>query len=127
MGAFLVVTGVFEIVIGIGLAAMPDAGAELLAGATPFEDPAAILLARIGGLGLIAIGIAALGARRDRESVALRGLLAGLLFYNVAAALLLAYGAVALATPGPMLWPATIAHAILAVWNARLLALAWRQ
>ena len=127
MWLFLVVTGVFEIVIGIGLAAMPDTGAELLAGATAFEDPAAILLARIGGLALIAIGIAALGARRDRESVALRGLLAGLLFYNVSAALLLAYGAMALATPGPMLWPATIAHAILTVWNARLLVLAWRQ
>lgn len=127
MRSFLVVTGVFEVVIGLGLAAMPDRGAELLAGATAFDDPPAILLARVGGLALIAIGIAAFLARRDGGSVALRGLLAGLLFYNVTAALLLAYGAITLATPGPMLWPAAIAHVVLTVWNARLLSLAWRQ
>lgn len=127
MWRFLVVTGVFEVFVGIGLAATPDAGAELLAGATAFDDPAAILLARVGGFALIAIGIAALLARRDAGGIALRGLLAGLLFYNVTAALLLAYGAVTLATPGPMLWPAAIAHAILTVWNAWVLRLAWRQ
>ena len=122
MRAFLVVTGVFEVVIGIGLAAMPDTGAEMLAGATAFADPAAILLARIGGLALIAIGIACLVAQRAEGGEALRGLLSGLLFYNVTAALLLAYGAIALATPGPMLWPAAITHAVLAVWNGWLLA-----
>lgn len=127
MRSFLIVTGIFEVVIGLGLAVIPDGAAELLAGAAEFGDPAAVILARVGGLALIAIGLACLLAQRDRGSVALRGLLAGLLFYNVTAALLLAYGGLTLPVPGPMLWPAAITHAILTVWNARLLALAWRQ
>jgi hypothetical protein len=43
-------------------------------------------------------------------------LLTGILIYNVAAAILLAYAGVALKMIGVLLWPAVAIHAILAIW-----------
>lgn len=127
MRRFLVVTGVFEVLSGLGLAATPHLAAELLAAAGDFTDPAALLLARVGGLALIAIGIACLAAQHAEGGAGLRGLLTGLLFYNVTALVLLTHAALTLATPGPVLWPAVAAHALLSVWNGSILVRAARQ
>jgi hypothetical protein len=55
-------------------------------------------------------------ARTDTRTPAQLGLLTGILVYNAAATLLLAYAGAVLKMVGDLLWPAVAIHAILAVW-----------
>ena len=48
---------------------------------------------------------------------AIRGLLAGLLVYNIGACVVLAYIGAGLGLSGPLLWPAVLLHAALTVWT----------
>jgi hypothetical protein len=53
----------------------PSITVELLVGA-PLETPAALTVARVGGAGLLALGLACWLARGDTQSRAARGLVA---------------------------------------------------
>jgi hypothetical protein len=53
---------------------------------------------------------------KNASAPAQRRLLTGLLVYNVAASMLLAFAGAVLKMMGVLLWPAVAAHAILAVW-----------
>jgi hypothetical protein len=55
-------------------------------------------------------------ARNDTRTPAQLGLLTGILIYNVAASMLLAFAGAVLEMTGVLLWPAVAVHAILAVW-----------
>jgi hypothetical protein len=76
----------------------------------------AIFVGRLAGAALLAIGVASWIARTDTRTPAHLGLLTGILIYNAAATLLLAYAGAILKMVGVLLWPAVAAHAILAVW-----------
>jgi hypothetical protein len=73
---------------------------------------------RIGGAGLLAIGVACWFARGDRGSCAQHGLSWGMLIYNVCACAMLAYFGSMLPTIGLVLWPAVILHAAMTTWCA---------
>src|SRR5262249_36575021 len=75
-----------------------------------------LLIARVAGAALLAIGVACWLARGDERSPAQLGLLAGVLIYDVAAAVLLAYAGLVLSMVGIALWPAVVLHTALAVW-----------
>ena len=72
---------------------------------------------RLAGAALLAIGVTSALARDDTPTSAQRGVLVGILTYNVLAAVLFAYDALALQLAGPALWPAVVLHALLALWS----------
>ena len=80
--------------------------------------PAALTMARVGGAGLLALGVACWFARSDTQSRAARGLVAAMLLYNVPAVAVLAFAGIGFGLHGVALWPAVVLHAVMAVWCA---------
>jgi hypothetical protein len=113
---FLTVMGLFEGGTGLLLLVLPSIPLVLLIGVDQ-AGPEMILVARVTGAALLAIGVACWLGRRDRLGPAQLGLLAGALLYGTAAAVLLAYAGVALGLAGIALWPAVVLHAALAAWG----------
>ena len=104
-----------ELGAGLALLGFPAPVVMLLAGA-PLEGPAAFTVARVGGAGLLALGVACWLARGDAQSRAARGLVAAMLVYNIAAAAVLAYAGIGCGLRGVALWPAVVLHAGMACW-----------
>jgi hypothetical protein len=113
----LIATAVLETATGAGLLLAPALPVSLLLGAT-LDGDAATILARVLGAALLALGLASWLARDDARSVAARGLVVGLLFYDGAALGLLALAGLGPEPRGIGLWPAVAAHAVLAAWCA---------
>jgi hypothetical protein len=78
--------------------------------------PETLLIGRVAGAGVISIGVASWPARRDTRTPGQTGVLAGVLTYNVLAALLLAFAGLGLKRAGIVLWPAVAYHVVLAGW-----------
>jgi hypothetical protein len=76
----------------------------------------ALLVARVAGVALLAIGVASWSARKGEPSAAQLGLLVGILIYDGAAAAILANAGLGPGMVGIALWPAVIIHVTLAVW-----------
>jgi hypothetical protein len=75
-----------------------------------------LVLARIAGAALLAFSIVCwTGRSRERDSRQ-RGLLVAVLFYDVAAAVILAYAGGFMDCAGIALWPAVAIHLALAGW-----------
>jgi hypothetical protein len=108
------VSAVIELGAGLALLCCPSATVVLLVGA-PLETPAATTMARIGGAGLLALGVACWLARGDTQSRAARGLIAAMLIYDIAAVAILVIAGIGLGLHGVMLWPAVALHAVLTV------------
>lgn len=113
--ALLVFIAMVEATAGLALAIVPPGPVSLLFGGS-LETPAAVMLARVAGAALLTLAIACWAARSDGGSAAGRGILAAMLFYNVAVAALLAYCGAALQMSGPLLWPCVPLHVAIAVW-----------
>jgi hypothetical protein len=120
VGYFLSVTAMVEAVTGFALLLSPSFPITWLLG---INQPSAevLLISRITGAALLTIAITAWCARSENHGKAQLGLLTGLLFYDGAAAALLAYAGSVLSMAGMALWPAVAAHAVLAVWCAACL------
>jgi hypothetical protein len=112
---FLSVTAFVEIPTGLCLLIVP---ALLLAVLLGLDDAPAgtLFVGRLAGAALLAIGVASWVARTDTRTPAQLGLLTGILIYNVAASVLLAFAGVILKMIGVLLWPTVAVHAILAGW-----------
>jgi hypothetical protein len=74
------------------------------------------VVARVGGAAVLSIGVSCWLARNDHQGRAAKGLVAGLLLYNIAAVAVLAYAGIGLGLSGIGLWPAVVLHAVLAAW-----------
>ena len=83
---------------------------KLLLGSA-LETPAAMTVLRVGGAGLFALGIACWLACGDAQSRAARGVVAAMLFYDIGAAVILAFAGLGLGLHGLGLWPAVLLHA----------------
>jgi len=112
---FLSVTAFAEAATGLCLLILPAVLFAVLLG-LDHATVDVIFIGRLAGAALLAIGIASWVARTDTRTPAQIGLLAGILSYNAAATLLLAYAGAVLKMMGVLLWPAVAIHAILAVW-----------
>jgi hypothetical protein len=110
------VTAVFELGAGLALLCFPSTTVALLVGGTPLEAPAALTVARVGGAGLLALGVACWLARGDSQSRAARGLVAAMLLYDFAAVAILAFAGIGFGLHGVALWPAVVLHAVMTVW-----------
>jgi hypothetical protein len=61
-------------------------------------------------------------ARHDTRSPVSRGLIAAMLFYNIAVAGILAFAGFGLKLDGLLLWPAAAFHVMMSVWCISCLA-----
>jgi hypothetical protein len=114
MKPLLALTAVGEAVTGLALLVYPPIVVRLL-----FDAEIAgvgVVMSRVGGAALLAIGVACWLARNDPGRPTQLGLLTGVLIYDVAAAALLAYAGLFLAMAGIALWPAIVLHTALAFW-----------
>lgn len=109
-----ITTAVLEFGAGLFLVGSPGLPIWLVLNARE-PSPEALILGRAWGAALLAIGIACWMARGDAGSRSGRGILWGLLIYNVAACVILA-GALMAQMVGLLLWPALALHAVLAIW-----------
>ena len=109
------VTAVIELGAGLALLCVPSPVGVLLLG-SPLDTPTALSVARVGGAGLLSLGVACWLARGDSESRAARGLVAAMLLYNVGAVAILAFAGIGFGLHGVALWPAVVLHAVMTVW-----------
>jgi hypothetical protein len=110
-----ITSAMIELGAGLALLCLPSAAATLLVGA-PLEGPAAWIVARVCGAGLLTLGIACWLARGDTQSRAATGLIAAMLIYDVAVAAILAFAAIGMGLHGVALWPAVVLHGAMSVW-----------
>jgi hypothetical protein len=110
MKKLLTITAIIEAATGVGLLVAPAVLAQVLLGGA-LDGPVALTVARVGGAGLLTIGVACWLSRNDG-----RALVGAMLLYNIAAVAILGYAAVGLALSGIGLWPAIGLHTALAAW-----------
>jgi len=119
MKRLLILAAVGETATGVALLVVPSLVGQLLLGAE--LTGIAMVVARVAGIALIALGVACLLARDDGGSPAQHGLLCGMLVYNTAACGVLGYAGTMLHMAGVLLWPAVLLHMAMAVWCLRCL------
>jgi hypothetical protein len=115
MSRLLKLTALIEAATGVALMVVPSVVVRLLLG-SPLDTSAAVILGRVAGVALFALGVACWLARDDAQSRAARGLVAAMLLYNVAAVAVLAFAGIGFGLHGVALWPAVVLHAVMAVW-----------
>jgi hypothetical protein len=113
--SLLIVTALIEGGVGLALLVAPAVPMALLLGVDQ-ASPEAACVARVAGAGLLSLGIACWPGRSDARGAGRPGLLAGVLTYDVLAAVILAYAGLGQGLVGIALWPAVTLHAALAVW-----------
>jgi hypothetical protein len=121
MKFLLGVTAVIEGGASLALLCFPSAAVALLLG-SPLEAPAAVALGRLAAAALLALGVANALARYDEQSCAARGVVTGMVLYNLGAVVILGVAGIRLRPVGVALWPAVGLHAVMTAWCvARLL------
>ena len=114
MKPLLALTALGEAATGLALLVYPPIVVRLLFGAD--IAGAGVVMSRVAGAALLAIGVSCWLARNDPGRPTQVGLLTGVLIYDIAAAALLAYAGLFLNMAGIALWPAIVLHAALAFW-----------
>ena len=122
MKILLIITAIFEGVVGLGLLLVPElVGSTLLN--TPLDTPGGSIAARIAGVAILSLAICCWKAYRFVSEEAALEILTAMLFYNFATAAVLAYGGTQLGLQSTLIWPAIVVHGVLGLWCA---ALIWR-
>ena len=109
------VNALIELGAGSALLSFPSPVVALLL-VSPLETPTDLSVARVGGSGLLSLGVACWLARGDSESRAARGLVAAMLLYDVGAVAVLTFAGIGFGLHGVALWPAVVLHAVMTVW-----------
>jgi len=115
MNRLLKLTAIIEAATGLGLIAVPALVVRLLLGAE--ISGASIVLGRITGVALLALGIACWFASYDIQNRAARGLVSAMLLYNLGVALILGAAGLQSRPVGIALWPAVVLHAVMGTWS----------
>ncbi len=125
LGKLFIATALIEAGAGLSLAFLPALAIRLFLGVSE-PSPEALIVGRLGGAGLLAIGVAFWLARDDGGSRSQLALLWGILVYNIGACVVLATAALMMHVSGVALWPAVALHTALTIWCAASLH-AWRS
>jgi hypothetical protein len=112
---FLLITAFVEAATSLCLLFLPAVLFAVLLG-LEHVTVETIFVGRIAGGALLGIGVASWMAAADTLMPAQLGLLSGILIYDAAASMLLAFAGAVLKMNGVLLWPAVGLHAVLAVW-----------
>jgi len=109
-------TAVVELGAGLALLCFPSSAAEVLLGA-PLEAPAALAVARVGGVALLTLGVACWLARDDAHSPAARALVTAMVLYNLGVVFILGAAGIRSLPIRVVLWPAAVVmHLSMATW-----------
>ena len=119
----LIAMALVEVGTGVALLIAPSRIVELLLG-EGLSSPQALILARFTGAALTSIGVACWLTSKG-EASGHRGLVGGMLIYNLAVPLLLIHAAIVLGLHGIVLWPASVLHVGFAIWC--MICLPWRE
>jgi hypothetical protein len=112
-----IATALVELAAGVCSVISPSLSIELVLGVGP-ADPTSLVVTRLLGTSLLAIGVVCWSARNNNDRPAGAGLVVGLLIYNMGAVVLLTCAAHGRNMAGVALWPAVALHAALAIWCA---------
>ena len=104
----LAVAGVAELLGGLSFALFPSVTLPRLFGLKP--DQTALMVGRVTGVALAAIGVACWGARRDPGSAAQGATLAAIVVYNLGAGFLLTLFDATGRAKGVLIWIAAMVH-----------------
>jgi len=115
MKPLLTTTAVLESATGVALLVTPALLVSILLGA-PLDTLTGLIVGRVAGAALVALGVACWRVRQDGHSRAATGVVMAMLFYNAAAVAILAYARLGEGMIGVGLWPAVVLHAALAGW-----------
>ena len=115
-----------EVGAGLALVGLPALGIWLLLGVRG-PSPEALIVSRVCGAAMLAIGVACWFARDDRGSRSQHGLLWAMLIYNVGTCIVLAFAGLELQMAGVGLWPAVGLHGLMTIWCARIAAVSERR
>lgn len=107
----LILSGGLEMLAGLLALISPATVVALLLGGP--TDPMTMVLARLFGAGVFALGLACLKARDDVGSAAGLAVSVGIAGYNVLAAVVIIWAAAVLGLGGLLLWGEGIVHAVL--------------
>ncbi|MCC6425951.1 MAG: hypothetical protein IT435_03935 [Phycisphaerales bacterium] len=116
MKRLLITTALIEIAAGVATLCDPSLMVKLLVGA-PLESPATVTFGRLTGAALMALGAACWFVRRDAAGHTARGVVAGLMVYDIGAVLVLGISGILTQPVGIAQWPAVALHAALTVWT----------
>lgn len=111
----LTVSALLEAATGVALIVAPALPISLLIDVA-LDTPERLVVARVAGSALLALGLACWLARDRGQSLAGRGVVAAMLLYYAALAAVLFYAALALKLSAIGLWPAVVLHGALALW-----------
>jgi hypothetical protein len=114
MKHLLILTAVIEAGAGLVFLLVPSVAAMLLFGSS-LDAPVAQMVTRLTGAALITLGIACWLACRGLESRAAAGVVAAMLFYNLAAFVILVAAGISRLV-GITLWLGVVLHSAMAVW-----------
>jgi hypothetical protein len=112
----LIVKSAVEVLAGLALVLFPSAVVPLITG-SPLGAPSGIVVGRLAGAALFALGIACWLARDDSRSRAAAALIGALLFYDAAVVVILLSARFGMELSGVLLWPAVALHAGLGIWS----------
>lgn len=115
MKHLLVLTALIEAGAGLVFLLLPSVAATLLFG-SPLDAPVAFMVTRLTGAALVTLGVACWFTCADLESPAATGVVAAMLFYNLAALAILAYAGLGLGLVGVTLWLGIVLHSVMAAW-----------
>lgn len=115
MKTLLTLEAVIEIAAGAAATVIPVTAVSLLLGST-LDGAASIIVARVTGAALITVGMMNWAGRSEPNGKAAKGIIGGMVFYNVAVVGLLVYAFFGARLTGIGLWPAVILHVGLAAW-----------
>ena len=113
---FLTVSSLVEVGAGVALLCLPSESSVLLAG-EPLANEAALTIARIAGAALLTLGVACWTARNETPNSSAKGMTRAMLFYDVAAAGVLAQAGMTGAGHGVLLWPGVTLHSVMTLWG----------
>lgn len=114
MKNLLVLTAVIEAGAGLVFLIAPSVAAMLLFGSSP-DAPVALMVTRLTGAALVTLGVACWLVCGDLESRAAAGVVAAMLFYNLAALTILVAAGIS-GLVGITLWLGVVLHSTMAVW-----------
>ena len=114
MKNLLVLTAVIEAGAGLVFLLAPSVAAMLLFGSSP-DAPVALMVTRLTGAALVTLGVACWLVCGDLESRAAAGVVAAVLFYNLAALTILVAAGIS-GLVGITLWLGVVLHSTMAVW-----------
>ena len=115
MKLLLMVTSVVEAAAGLASLVMPSVAVSILLG-VPLETPAGLVAGRIAGTALVALAVACWKSKDGERGGASTGVVEAMLFYDFAAAVVLAYAGIRLELRSGLLWPTIVLHLGLGAW-----------